>query len=241
MLISFVSFDFYVMAIFDGQFSDSIFKLLLNPLLWFVLVVFAVLAIIMFLNLRKKRRLKFRAIEFIEAGNDNINYNILKCGMFGKNSYFRGLWWSGREVMKTEAGEEIIGFSEEDFQVVNGKKAVTFYRHPINRQLIPVNKARIENKEVVAELPPAEYVDAGIDIIRQSIKEASDWRDKLIAYAFLGLMFIVALILIIVIMNGVSSAQDKASKLIVDAGNTCMQNAKEVCQELFNTVRGTSP
>lgn len=229
------------LGIFEGSFSDILIRFIVNPLLWLVIIIFIVLGLVIFLKIRKKRAMKFTAIEIIEVGDNRYGKNILKCGWIGQKLYLRGLWWTGRKVMRTDAMEEILNFSEEDFQIINGRKAVEFYRHPISRQLVPITDTRLEGKEYVAKIPPAEFVDAALSIIDDARKESSDWREKIVAYAVVGFIIVFALISIILIIQFTNQRTDAAEELFLKAGASCLESARTVCSEICNLAASNAP
>lgn len=220
--------------------TGTLLNWLFNPLMWIVILILFLLAIVMFLNIRRRRRFKYTAIEFIESGNSNA-INILKAGWLGKDLYLRGLFWTGRQVMRTNALEEILNFSEEDFQIINGKRAICFYRHPISRHLVPINKLSVLNKEALAEIPPAEYVDASLDHMRQVRKENADWKTQIAVWAVIGLVIMFSLVSVIVITQYVGKAQEEASNTLKDARAQCAENVRQICAEICAVTRGTSP
>jgi hypothetical protein len=217
-----------------------ILKYILNPLLWLVIIVFIIGFIFIFLKIKRKRAMKYPALEIVDLGNGKMGLNFLKCGWIGTKLYLKGYWWKGREVMRTDAMEEILLFSEEDFQEVNGKRGVVFYRDPITRTLVPINKMHVKNKELVAAIPAGDYVDNAISIVKEAEKETSDRLQQMIMWAVFGGIIIFALVSIIVITQMVKNGQDKAAALIVESGKTCLENAKMVCSEIASTVGKTA-
>lgn len=209
---------------------------IVNPLFWLLLIIVFVGGILLILKIRKWRNLTFQGIEVTEYG---INTGV-KCGWFGINSYLRGLWWSGRDVMKTKEGEEILEFSEEDFIEIDKGRGVVFYRDPQNRRLFPITRLRIEGKEFVAKVPPAEYVDAALGIIDEANIETTDWKDRLIQFGAWALVIVFSLVAIIVVVQMVKNGQDKSAKLITDAGQICLTNAKEVCTQIATQLKQTT-
>lgn len=220
--------------------TQWVISMVVNPLMWLVLIIGFVLGIFIILKIRKRRALKYPAIEIVDLGNGNMGLNKLRCGWFGKQMYLKGLWWRGREVMRTNTGEEILNFSEEDFQEVDSQRGVVFYRDPISRSLIPIDRLKIIGKEMVANIPPAEYVDTAIDIVRDAERETSDWREKVIMWAIFGGLIIFALVSIIVIIQMIKNSQSEASKLVLEAGKTCLESARSVCSQITSGGIGTA-
>jgi len=205
---------------------------IVNPLIWLFILIFAVGGILLALWIRKKRNLKYQAIEIADFGTGKFGFNILKCGWFGINSYLRNLWWSGRLIMKTDSNEEIVNFSENDFQEINNKRGVIFYRDPISGTLVPINKLKIEGKEFLASIPPGEYFDAAKRIDEHTAAETTDFKQKVIQFIAWALVIVFSLLAIIFVINFIKNSQTEASKLILEAGNICLESAKSICSDL---------
>ncbi len=89
-----------------GDYTGMIMGWLLTPLVWGLLIFVFLVGTIGILWLRKKRKLQFECLEVVDL-NSRAGFNLIKCGYFGKKTYFRGLWWSGEEVLMTNTGEII--------------------------------------------------------------------------------------------------------------------------------------
>lgn len=219
----------------DGIMSWAL-KAIVNPIIWLFIIIGIILAIWLMLVIRKKKKMRYPAMEIVDLGNGKTSLNVLRCGWIGRKIYLKGLWWSGREVMRTNTMEEILEFSEEDYQEVNGKRGVVFYRDPIGRTLVPIARLKVTNKELVADIPPAEFVDASINIVRDAERETTDWKEKIVMVALIGGIVIFALVSIIFIVQMIKNSQEKANALIIDAGKICLENAKTICSEISSAI-----
>jgi len=115
-------------------------------------------------------------------------------------------------------------------------------RDPVNPDILaPISRVAVTNTHLLAEIAPAEYRDAALDIIKDVDKETADWTKQLVQWILLGMLIIASLVSIIVITQMVKSGQTEAANLILEAGKTRLENAKEVCQNLATTIPGTSP
>lgn len=218
--------------------SGYIMKYAVNPLMWLILMVGIVTAMIGVLYIRKRRALKYDGFEITDYG-----FNTgLKCGWFGSKWYLKGLWTSGNELMFTSTGEEILKFSEEDFIELNGKRGVPFIRDPISRRLYPA-KAQIDKnaKLVMFTVPPRSYIDAAVDIFNETVKETADWKEKIIQFIAWALVVVFSLIAIIVIVQYVKSAQDKAADLLVMAGTKSQESCREILRSAITIVASNTP
>lgn len=108
---------------------------------------------------------------------------------------------------------------------------------------MPINKAKFNNKELVADIAPASYRDAAIDIFNQAVKETSDWKDKVLQFIAWALVIVFSLISIIVIVQYVKSGQDKAAELLLQAGTKGAEACANICKEAVSvaTSKGTAP
>jgi len=220
-----------------GQFT-GMFKGF-NPLVWIVVILAVIGVTFGFLFLRKRKKLTFPAAEIVDLGSGKTSFNFLGrkgAGWFGKKRAFFNLWDYGDEIIRTNKGEIVEQFSEEDFQEVNGKRGIIFYRDPIRRLLFPINKLKVVNKDLVSAIAPAEYTDTGVEIIKANIKETKDKWAELAPYVALGLMAILLVISIVVITQMIGHSQDKANQLILDGGKNCLEMAKS----FYNTLGAPS-
>jgi len=208
---------------------------LINPALWLFVIIGFIIAIVFILYLRKRRTLKFKCLEIVDHGGGKVSFNNLRCGFFGKKLYFKGLWWQGEEVLRTSSGEIIDQFSTEDFQEIDGKRGIICFRDPLNQDiLVPIHKAKILNKNLIAEIAPASFRDAAVDIFKETVRETTEWRDKLIQFGGWALVVVFSLVAIIVIVQMVKAGQTEAKDLILQAGKDGAQACKDICREAVN-------
>lgn len=217
---------------------------LLNPLIWILIVFFVVAFTWGILLIRRRRKLIYNCAEIVTYSEDGEKFgiNIIKCGWFGKKKWLKGLWDTGEEQIETKDKDIVYEFSTEDFQEINGKRGVVCYRDPINQNiLVPISKATIVNKEFLGAIAPADFRDVALSIIEDADRETADWKDKIIQFVMWGLVVVFSLVSIIVVAQMVKNGQTEASKLIVEAGQTCLQNAKEVCSQIATSAASNAP
>lgn len=216
-----------------GGVGGMLLQWLLNPLIWLVIIFLIVAVTFGFLAIRKRRKLIYQCLELVDYGNGKHGFNMIKCGWFGKKKMLGGLWDRGEEQMETQDKDVIYEFSTEDFQEINGKRGIICFRDPVNQNiLVPISKTEVKNKELLAEIAPAEFRDVAAQIIEDVDRETKDWKEKIVAIAIFGLVVIFALVSIIVITQMVKQGQEQAANLITEAGKTCLTNAKEVCSQI---------
>ena len=230
------------MAIDIGGAGSLLISWLLNPLIWVLIIALVIGFTFGILIIRKRRKLIYQCLELVDYGSGKYGYNMLKCGYFGKSKALKGLWDSGEEQMETKDGEIIYEFSTEDFQEVNGKRGVICFRDPVNQNiLVPISKTKVENKELLAEIAPAEFRDVALTIIKDADKETSDWKEKMIQFVMWGLIVVFSLVSIIVIAQMVKHGQTEASELIAQASTTCLESAKSVCSQIASAASAGAP
>jgi hypothetical protein len=222
--------------------TQLLFDWLLSPFIWFALIFVFIAATFGFLWIRKKRKLVYEIIEIVDYDYGKTGFNLIKGGWFGKKKALKNWFDYGDERIETQDGDIIQDFSTEDFQEINGKRGIIVARDPVNPEiLVPISKVRINGKEMLNEIAPAEYRDAALRIIDEADRETSDWTKQVVQWVLIGGTIIFALVSIIIIAQMVKHGQQEASDLIVEAGKTCLENAKEVCQSLASSKAGGSP
>lgn len=229
------------MVEFSGA-TSMLVDWLVSPLIWFVVVIVFVAATFGYVWIRKKRKLIYTCLEIVKYKGGKAGFNEIKAGWFGKKKTLKNWWDYGEEQVETQDGDKILNFSTEDFQEINGKRGIVVARDPVNPDiLVPITTVSFKGEEMLAEIAPAEYRDAAVDIIKDADRETSDWTKQLIQWVLLGMLIIASLVSIIVITQMVKNGQQEAANLILEAGETCLRNAKEVCQSLATSAAGSSP
>ena len=230
------------MAIDFSGASGLLLDWLLSPVIWLVIIFVVLICTFGFLKIRKRRKLTYPCLELVNLGYGKSGFNTFRCGWFGSTKWLRGLWDFGEEQMETQDGDIIHDFSTEDFQEINGKRGVVCYRDPINPNvLVPVNQVEMKNGELLAEIAPANFRDVALGIIKDADKETADYTEKIIQWVIFGTIIIFALVSVIVITQMVKQGQAEASNLILQAGETCLSAAKEVCSQIANSASGNAP
>ena len=223
------------MAFLDAGFLDLLYSWLLSPFIWIVLIFLAVGGVFGILWIRKRRKLIYDCIEIVDYGKGKAGINQLECGWFGKTKVLGGLFDYGDEQLETDVGEKILNFSTEDFKEFNGKRAIVVVRDKNNPEILaPIGDIKIIGDEMLAEIAPAEYRDAALDILHDVEKETSDYTKRIVEWVIIGVIIIFALVSIIVIAQMVKHGQTEAGNLIIEA-------AKIKCSQAVTTLPSTAP
>jgi len=220
--------------------TSMLMQWLLSPVIWIVIIFIIASVSILFMWIRKKRKLIYQCLEVVNYSRGKTGFNLLKAGWYGKNKFLRLYDW-GEEQVETQDGELILNFSTEDFQEINGKRGIVVARDPVNPDvLVPINNVRIKGEEMLAEIAPAEYRDAAISIIKDADKETADYTKRIMEWVIIGGVIIFAVIAIIIVAQMIKNGQKEASDLIIRAGDTCLKNARDICNEIVTQYAKTS-
>ena len=212
----------------------SALQWVINPLIWFLILVLMLVVLYMFLAFKKKKILRFPTIEIVDLGEGRLSMNSLKSGWFGSKWMFGGLWTTGDKELKISTGETIYYFATSDYQEVDNQRGVICFRNPLQQNiLVPISQIKLdaEGRALLAKIAPADYRDVAVDIFRETVKETGDWKEKLLLFGSIALVVIFALISIIIIAQMVKSGQDKASELLLSAGEKGAEACKEICNQ----------
>ena len=216
-------------------FTSGMFSMLSSFLFWFVLAILFVVVVMGFLLIRRNRKLTNPVFEITSLGRGKIGIKTgkkMKGGWFKHHSTFFGLWdYGSEEVFKLKDNRVVLNISSEDFHEINGKMGVLIQRSPEDpRIIVPINKARLENGELLTKIAPADYRGTVVDIIKKAEKETSDKLDKIMQYAFWGGIILFSFISIILITQMVKNGQTEAKDLILEAGKMKSDQLKIICQ-----------
>lgn len=235
------------MAIEGASFiTGNLVSWLTTPYFWLQVLIYVALFVFIVLKIRHKLRLKYQVIELVDYGKGKIGFNTFKAGWYGEKTWFKGLIWKGRLVLKSESGEQIHEFSTEDYHDINGRRGVVCFRDPTNQDyLVPISSAEVTNKKLLADIAPASYVDAAVNCFIEGARETKDFKDKIVTILSLGLGIGFALICLILIVQMIKTAQAEAADMLLQAGTQGLEGCKQLCTEIAgqicNTVAGGSP
>ena len=210
-----------------GSLSGVLFGWLNTFFFWFIL------ALIFFggtwgaLIVRKRRKLVYPCHIDTDLGAGKIGREITKAGWFKSKTMLGGLFdYGGEERLKTKDRRIIQNASAEDFQEIGGKRGICCVRKGDDPEiLVPINKMTVVNLHLLEEIAPADYRDASVKIIKDSVEETRGKYDKLLNVLMYGSLGIIFLICIIMIVKMVKEGQISAQEFSIES----MRTAKDYC------------
>ena len=216
------------MALNVGGITSYVISWFGSIFFWFAVAIILVVGFGIILMVRKKRTLKFTALEltFLKEGKVVIEWS--NAGWFGKKSAFFGFFNYGRQkVMKLADGREIREFSVDDYHELRrkgkAKRCILVTSHPEDKTMVVLlSRSSLDptTLEAIYEIAPADYRDSAVDSFNESVNELKGTMDRMMPYILLG--GIVIFFIIGIIINGqlVSKAVDSATMMLADAGDT---------------------
>ena len=176
-----------------------------SSMLFWAVILFAIgLIFIGFLYVKKLFSYKFPVCEIVGVGEGKVMLEYSKAGWFKKKSFFFGLIQAGGEQeMRVKRGwRKVQQVSSMDYHEINGKRGLIVKRKDDDPEvLVPLSKFEISNEKLLAEIAPADYRDAAIDILDEKRKETLTWWDENKSTLLLAGVIIFALISLIIIFN----------------------------------------
>jgi len=203
----------------SSMITGVLFQWLTSIFFWFILAVVIVFATFGSLYFRKKGKLKYKCDIDTDLGEGKIGRERTKAGWFKTKTILFGLYdFGGEEVLKTADGRIIQNASAEDFHEIDGKRAICCVRKGDDPEVIvPINKMRVTNGELLEDIAPAIFRDASVRIIKDSAEETRGKYDKLINALVYGTLGIIFLVCIILIVQMVKQGQAEAGKFYLEA------------------------
>jgi len=175
-----------------------------SMLFWAVIALIMAFIFIGFLWIKKQFSYKFPVCEVVGVGEGKVMFEMSKAGWFKKKSFFFGLIQAGgeQEMRVKRGGRKVQQVSSMDYHEINGKRGLIVKRKDDDPEvLVPLSKFEISNEKLLAEIAPADYRDAAIDILDEKRKETLTWWDENKSTLLLAGVIIFALISLIIIFN----------------------------------------
>jgi len=184
--------------------GSGMMGLLSSTLTWAVVLILFFIVIYIALKIKQSRKFRYPVLEIIGLGQGKISVQITKGGWFKKNRSFFGLIENGGEdeLITKDGKRKIHNISSTDYHELNGKRCIICKRKDDDPEvLVPLNKVEIVNLKLLASIAPADYRDAGIQILEAKRRETMSWMEKYSPMIITIGVFIFAIIALIIVFN----------------------------------------
>ena len=188
-------------------------------LFWIGAIIALLVFMIVFLNIRKKRKFVYPLLVQYDLGSGKIGIEKKKAGWFRTKKAFFGLFdYAGERRLETNDKRVIQQGSTQDFHEINHKRGLICYAKPDDpKVLLPIKRIRIENNELVEAIAPADFRDTSAKILREAEKETTSSWERIAQYAALGILAIVVLVCIILVIQFANRNLSEANALLNEA------------------------
>lgn len=172
---------------------------------------------------RKRRKLKYPAMEVVPLGNGQIGLLETKAGFFRKKKTLFGLLdYGGEEEMQVKDGRKVLNASSEDFIEINGRRGPLIMRKGSDPEiLVQISKMDLDQKSqtIINSIAPGDYRDAASQLIESAERETMKKWEKVIPYVIIGSLVLLVIIVLIVTFQFANNSLDKVDKRLerVDA------------------------
>jgi len=190
------------------------------------------LVMFFYIYMSRRSKLKYICLELVPFGNGKVGVNRTKAGLFKRKTWFFGLIDYGAEsVYKVADGRIIQNAKTSQLHDIMGKKGfVVTKKHDDPKILVPINKVRIENLEILLEIAPADYREASTTIIQNSIKETQSNWEKIMPYVAIGIIVMLCIVSIIINQQMTNNTVNKVGNMLIEG-----------CQNTANTQPSGAP
>jgi hypothetical protein len=196
-----------------------------------ILVVFFIIGMSILYGLWMKRFV-YNVIVYRNFGNGKGSLQYYKAGKFKANRTFFGMIDSSGPMQLLTNERNMMRWtpriiqeqSDHDMQDINWKKGFVVMQSPEDNQiLIPIGKIKCENEELLFDIASADFRDTALRCQEEAEKAMSGKFDKLLQYAVPIILFVIALIIIMVVLQGTQRILNDAythAESIVNAAKT---------------------
>jgi uncharacterized protein YejL (UPF0352 family) len=215
------------MALLDtSAFSGMAMGWLQTGMFWAAFVGSILFGLIIYLKVKKWRRLKYPLVEVIDLGGGKMGIYTKKrgCGWFKIHNIMFGLIESGEEVMKAFDGRRIFCSSSVDFHEINGIRGLVAKRKDDDPKiLVPLTKMEVSNLYLISEIAPSDFRDASTQIIDEAKNEMKNVLMQYLVPIAIGVFVVGMVITVIIMQQTFNHATDKAAEMIATAGQNAIQ------------------
>lgn len=202
------------------------------------------------LVMRKRRKLKYPAMEVVPFGNGQVGLLQWKAGFFRKKKTLFGLLdFAGEEEMQLKDGRKILNASSEDFIEINGRRGPLVMRKGSDPEiLVQISKMELDEKSktLMNSIAPGDYRDAASQLIESADRETMKKWEKVIPYVIIGSLVLLVIIVLIVTFQFANNSLDKVDQRLAKVDAIYQQLPQNIGQEVGKAIaeamnRGSAP
>lgn len=171
---------------------------------WLLMGIVIIAVVFGSLYMRKKGKYKYPAIVLSDVGNGKSSIEYKRVGWFKSKKLLGGLIEVGGERrLELNDGRIVQGASTTDCHQIKGKAGFILTEKSDDPKIVvPLHKCNLskESQDVIWKIAPADFRDAGLNIIEDAKKESlSNWTTtaQLLVFGFVGVVLFISIILTI--------------------------------------------
>lgn len=198
-----------------GNIGASGGSILLNLGFWMAFLVIFGIITVGAIFIRKNRKFKFPVLILNDLGGGKIGVEKTKAGWFKSQKVLFGLIDKGGERrLETKDKRLVQQGSTEDFQEIGHTRGlIVMAKSDDPKILVPLKRLKLENKELLSAIAPADYRDASAKIISEAEKETKEGWEKIASVILYGLLGIILLVVIILTIQYSKSQMTAANEI----------------------------
>jgi len=190
-------------------------SILTSGILWIAILVVLFMFTLGFLIIRKNKKFVFPVLILNDLGAGKIGVEKTKAGWFRTGKVLFGLMdKTGERRLETKDKRLVQQGSTEDFHEIGHHRGLILMAKPDDPKiLVPIKRMKVENKELLLSIAPADYRDASSKIIKEAEHETKEGWEKIASIILYGLLGIILLITIILTIQYSKSQMNSANEI----------------------------
>lgn len=214
-----------------GGIGVGMLGILSKTVTWAIGLVVFMGVVLIGAKVKQARKFRYPCLEMIGLGQGKVSITLSKAGWFKKNRKFFGLVeMSGEQELICKDGKrKIHNISSTDYHEFNGRRCIICKRKDDDPDiLVPLSKVEVVNLDLLASIAPADYRDAGIQIMEEKRRETMSWMEKNGALVIALGVFMFGIIALVIVFNfakGESSAWREYAIAAKTAGTVILNSS----------------
>ena len=198
-----------------GDFGTQGASILTNGIFWIAFLVIILFVLFGVLLIKKNKKFTFPTLILNDLGGGKIGVEKTKAGWFKSGKILFGLLdKTGERRLETKDKRLVQQGSTEDFQEIGHQRGlILMAKSDDPKILVPIKRLKIENKELLMAIAPADYRDASSKIIKEAEHETREGWEKIASIVMYGLLGIILLISIILTIQYSKSQMNAANEI----------------------------